>query len=224
MNAPRIDELARLVADPSRARMLDALMDGRAWTGRELARFAHVTPSTASEHLQRLRNGALIEVLPQGRHRYYRLASPDVARALEALSFLARQDPQRAGSGADAQMRDARTCYDHLAGRLGVAITDSLVAQDAIHFGVDGGELTQAGIALFGRLGIRIAQNGARRPQCKPCLDWSERRYHLAGAAGAALARHALDRQWVRRNSGTRALTISQTGIDAIRTEFGVRW
>jgi hypothetical protein len=181
--------------------MLDVLMDGRAWTGRELARAAHVTPSTASEHLQRLVNGDLLSVVQQGRFRYYRIASPEVAYALEALMVLVPRDatatPKRAA--IDPILRRGRTCYDHLAGELGVALTEALIRRGAIVFGSDGGTLTPEGVEFFERLEIAIEPGNARRPLCRACMDWSERRLHLAGRAGAALARHALEQGWVHR-------------------------
>jgi hypothetical protein len=206
--------------------MLEALMDGRAWTGRELASFAHVTPSTTSEHLQRLVNGALIAVVPQGRHRYYRIASPEVAHALETLTFLAELAPARRATtyAADAEVRRARTCYDHLAGELGVAVCDALVRRSAVLFGPPGGSLTAAGVTLFDELGIDSDGGKGRRTLCRPCLDWSERRFHLAGYTGAALARHALAKEWIRRKTATRAVEVTAVGIEALRDAFGVQW
>jgi DNA-binding transcriptional ArsR family regulator len=226
MTVPRIDEVGRLVGDPSRATMLDALMDGRAWTGRELARIAHVAPSTASEHLQRLVSGALLTVVAQGRHRYFQIASPDVAHALEALAFLAPPAPARYEtlSRIDAEMRRARTCYDHFAGELGVALADALVRRGAIALDPNGASVTGRGAAFFAETGIAFESGNLGRPLCRSCLDWSERRSHFAGRIGAALARHAFEHEWVRRKAGTRAVDVTRAGATALHDVFGVAW
>jgi DNA-binding transcriptional ArsR family regulator len=219
MTVPNLSEVARLVGEPSRARILDALLDGRAWTGRELARVAHVTPSTASEHLGRLVQGALLTVVPQGRHRYYRLASADVAQALEALMFLAPQPAAEPSgrSAIDPELRRARTCYDHLAGELGIA-------REAIVLGPTSAALTSAGADLFATLAIKVDTGNPRRLLCRPCLDWSERRFHLAGRAGAALARHAFAAGWVRHGRAARAVAVTERGVAALRAAFDIEW
>jgi DNA-binding transcriptional ArsR family regulator len=226
MAAPYIDEVARLVGDPSRATMLVTLMDGRAWTGSELARAAHVTPSTASEHLQRLVNGALLSVVPQGRNRYYRIASPDVAHALESLMSLATRTPTRSDvSGSiDLELRRARTCYDHLAGELGVALTEALIARGAITFGPSAGQLTAEGATIFGALEIELDRGNSRRVLCRPCLDWTERRFHLAGGMGVALARHAFNRGWLARKDKSRVVVVTECGVAALQDAFGIEW
>lgn len=223
-NIPRLDEIGRLVGDPSRATMLEALMDGRAWTGRELAHFAHVSPSTASSHLQRLVNGALLTVLAQGRNRYYRIATPYIAHALESLMALAPARAPRHPSERRiaSDLAAARFCYDHLAGRLGVGLTDALVARGAITFSDAGGALTESGAALFRRLDIELAEERGRRVVCRPCLDWSERRPHIAGLAGSALGQVALERKWVERKRNSRALTLTPLGANALKELFGI--
>ena len=223
-NLPRLDEIGRLVGDSSRAAMLEALMDGRAWTGRELALFAHVSPSTASSHLQKLVDGRLLTVIAQGRSRYYRVASPSVANALESLMALApARTPRHPSERRLArELVAARFCYDHLAGRLGVRLTDALVARGAIAFSDAAGVLTDDGLNLFRRLEITLDEGRAKRVVCRPCLDWSERRPHLAGLAGSALANAALERGWVERKRGGRALTVTARGAGAFKELFDI--
>ena len=226
IEAPRLDEIARLVGDPSRAEMLAGLMDGRAWTGRELAACANVSPSTASSHLARLVRGRLLSVVAQGRNRYYHIASPAVAQALESLMLLApRVAPRHASARKIAEdLQQARTCYDHLAGRLGVMLTDALVTRRAIIVSDSTGTLTQAGRVLLEPLGLEPAEERDRRPLCKPCLDWSERRTHLAGRLGALIARVAFERGWIRRKKDSRAVDVTEKGIAELRARFGVEW
>ena len=199
-------------------------MDGRQWTGRELARAAHVTPSTVSSHLQRLTDAHIVSAIPHGRYKYYRISRPEVARALETLMTVAPQPaPRHADSRAiDATLRRLRTCYDHLAGELIVTLVDALVARGAVCFTDIAGSVTPLGVALFADVGIEIESVPGRRPVCRPCLDWSERRYHIAGRAGAALARHAFQHNWVVRRCDTRALEITERGVIAFRDFFGV--
>ena len=216
---PHLEEFGRLVGDTSRATMLSALMDGRAWTGGELASFAHVAPSTASSHLGRLVRGGLLTVLPQGRHRHYRIASPAVANALESLMLLIpvpapRHDSQRRIA---ADIAAARLCYDHLAGKLGVAVADALIAHGAVAITEASASVTPEGLALFERIGVSLEKGRSRRPMCRSCLDWSERRPHVAGTLGAALAKAALERNWVRRKPGTRALIVTPRGFVEFR-------
>ena len=225
MTTPRIDEIGRLIGDPTRATILDALMDGRAWTGRELASFAHVTASTTSEHLQRLIEGSLVTVVPSGRYRYYRLASTEIAAALEGLMLIAARTPNPDGRNPiDPTLRRARTCYDHLAGELGVALADALVLRGAVVFGDRDAEVTPVGSALFAELGLTITGTQKQRALCRPCLDWSERRFHLAGRCGAALARCALEREWVEQKAGTRAVAVTESGVRALGKHFDITW
>jgi DNA-binding transcriptional ArsR family regulator len=182
--------LGRLLAAPARAAMVDALFDGRAWSVGELAKAARVSSSTASEHLQALAAGGLVTGLREGRYRRYRLASDQIAVALESLSTLAPSRPSnglRAVTRAEA-MRAARTCYDHLAGRLGVAVADGLVQAEVVHPAERSFAPTASGERALGVVGIDLcALAQTRRPTTLACLDWSERRPHLAGALGAAL-------------------------------------
>lgn len=215
---------AALAGDPTRAAMLLTLMDGRALTAGELASVAGVTPQTASGHLARLVEAGLLVVEAQGRHRYHRLASPLVARMVETLISIAGETqapPVRVGP-RDAALRHARTCYDHLAGRVAVGITERMVATGALVLGDDGGELTGSGQQLLARIGIDVPAPGrGRRAFCRPCLDWSERRFHLAGVVGSALLDGLLALGWLRRTAGSRAVTVTPAGEQGVRGAFG---
>ncbi|GAC1338873.1 MAG: hypothetical protein NVSMB26_26520 [Beijerinckiaceae bacterium] len=190
-----IAEVAALMGDVARANMLAALMDGRALTAFELAQSAHVTPQTASSHLAKLTQAHLLEMEKQGRHRYFRLASPRVAETLELVLNLVADGPprHRPVSRIDTTMRTARSCYDHIAGRLGVGLADCLVARGFVVIDTDAGEVTPAGLRFLQELGADLApRSKSRRVFCRPCLDWTERRHHLAGHVGAALAQHCI--------------------------------
>ncbi|WP_338662348.1 helix-turn-helix transcriptional regulator [Pararoseomonas sp. SCSIO 73927] len=218
-------ETAAALGEPARVAMLGALMDGRALTAGELAAVAGVAPTTASGHLSRLLEAGLLAVERQGRHRYHRLASPEVARVLEGLMALsaARPEPRRPSRTGprDAALREARTCYDHLAGRLAVGMADAMVARGQIQLSPDGGALTDAGAGFLQGLGVAVPE-ARGRPFCRPCLDWSERRPHLAGALGAALCRRCLELGWMRRVSGSRALDVTPAGRLGLRQAFGL--
>ena len=218
----RISEVAALVGDAARANMLEAVMDGRSLTATELAFAAGVTAATASGHLNRLTAGGLLAVTRQGRHRYFGLASADVAQMLEGLMVVARHADERprATPRVPAALVEARTCYDHLAGRLAVAITDALVARGAIVLTPEAGEVTQAGRTLLTGCGMHLGQSGRRR-FCRPCLDWSERRPHLAGVLGAELLRLSLDNGWILRQRDSRAATVTAAGRRAYADLFG---
>ncbi|CAL9381691.1 hypothetical protein SUDANB58_01069 [Streptomyces sp. enrichment culture] len=226
---PRAAPLARfaaLIADGTRATCLPALLDGRAWTAGELARHAGVAASTLSEHLGKLVAGGLLAEERQGRHRYVRLADARVAQLVEDLA--AQVAPQAAArrpralraAGAGSAMARGRTCYDHLAGRLGTAVTDALTARGLLRQDT-GFALTDAGPAWFGTVGIRLDRTG-RRPLARACLDWTERRPHLAGAAGAALCRHALDTGWCVRIGSERAVKVTPAGERALSELLGI--
>ena len=228
----RFAEVAALAGDPARAAMLHAVMDGRALTATELAHAAGITPQTASGHLARMTVAGLLGVEKQGRHRYYRLASPAVAQMMESIMQVASvPDPARrvVVGPRDAALRTARTCYDHLAGHLGVALADALEEGGRVEFSGDGGLVTDAGVAFFDRLGIDVGALAARRGgrparvMCRPCLDWSERRPHLAGGIGAALCAHSFAHDWIRRVRGTRAVAITPKGERVFREQFGAR-
>jgi len=217
--------VAALVGDPARAQMLDVLTDGRAQSAGELAYAARVSPPTASAHLAKLVEGGLLSVLKQGRHRYYRLASPMVGRMLEGLMLVAAvQAPprHRPSTPRDRALLTARSCYDHLAGRLGVALADSLVARAHVLLGDDGGEVTAGGAAFLGGFGIDLdAARCRHRAFCKPCLDWTERRWHLAGAVGAGLMRRCFELGWIERQRDSRAVRITPRGRDGFLDRFG---
>ncbi|MFJ9041315.1 ArsR/SmtB family transcription factor [Streptomyces sp. NPDC102406] len=225
--APRLAALASLFADETRAACLLALLDGRAWTAGELARHAGVAASTASEHLGKLVAGGLLAEERQGRHRYLRLADARVAQLVEGLAAYAvpgggeRPRTLRASSAREAMAR-GRTCYDHLAGRLGIAVTDGMVERGLLR--VDAGfSLTDAGLGWFRGLGLGAALGpGGRRPLARGCLDWTERRLHLAGVAGAALCRHAFDSGWVERVGSERAVRVTAAGAAVLSAELGV--
>ncbi|MER7080719.1 DNA-binding transcriptional regulator, ArsR family [Saccharopolyspora kobensis] len=217
-----VARLAALLADPTRAAFCLALLDGRAWTATELAGHAGVAASTASEHLNRLVEGGLLAERRQGRHRYVQLANTQAADLLEAfISHLgpARKPPTglRAVS-ASAALANGRTCYDHLAGRLGVTITDAMTAAGLLDQS-DGFAITDTGFSwLTGDLGIAEADlRSNRRPLARPCLDWTERRSHLAGTAGAHLLRSFRTNGWIKKIGTGRAVRLTATGTTALR-------
>jgi DNA-binding transcriptional ArsR family regulator len=222
---PRLAALAALLADETRAAVCLALLDRRAWTGGELARHCNVAPSTISEHLTRLVDGGLLVQERQGRHRYVRLADPAVARMVEdlaAYAMPAKRPPAkslRAHSASEAMAR-GRTCYDHLAGRLGVAITDAmttrgLLSQDA------GFALSPTGVTWLTDLGADLTATG-KRPLARPCLDWTERRPHLAGTAGAELCRLVLTRGWAKPIGTHRAVQTTPLGHTELERLLGI--
>ncbi|PAY06229.1 transcriptional regulator [Bradyrhizobium sp. UFLA03-84] len=221
---PKIAQVAALVGDPARANMLSALMDGRTLTATELAYLSGVAPQTASGHLAKLSDARLLALERRGRRRYFRLASPLVARMLEGLMVVAQEGPARQRNlwrGGET-LRHARTCYDHMAGRIAVAIADRLVQQSFILLDEDGGQLTDAGQSFFDRLGVDLCLASKRRVFCRPCLDWSERRPHLAGAVGAAILRHALDHAWVEHIRDSRALLVTPVGVRELAATFDI--
>ncbi|MBX9993039.1 ArsR/SmtB family transcription factor [Phreatobacter oligotrophus] len=221
---PSIASVAALIGDPARANMLAALMSGRALTAGELAREAGIAAPTASGHLARLREAGLVLVEAQGRHRYVRLAGPEVAVVLEGLMGLSARDGRlRTRPGPrDPALRTARVCYDHLAGEWGVRLYDALLADGRLDAAGGSPVLTPRGRAFFAAEGIDLAAPASsRRPLCRACLDWSERRPHLAGALGRAILDHALARHWLRRVPDSRALAVTPPGLSALRAWTG---
>jgi len=221
-----VASIAGAIGEPARARILFCLMDGQARTSTELAVVAEVTPSTASVHLNRLRAERLIEVLVQGKHRYYSLAGRSVARALEALSVLAGVPRNEFVPSTPEGLRAARTCYDHMAGRLAVGLLDRFAALRWLSRGSsapDALDLTREGAKALEELGIDLEGTRAvRRRFAYACLDWSERRPHLGGALGAALLKVALERSWVSRDLDSRALEVTNRGKREVRARFGL--
>jgi DNA-binding transcriptional ArsR family regulator len=207
--AANLVEIAALVGDTARATMLAALMDSRSLTATELAYCANIARSTASGHLRKLVASRILVVTPKRRFSYYRIASPLVARMLESIKVVAAIEAPSCHSPRsthDEALRFARSCYDHLAGQAGVAITDALVAMGHIVLTEEGGEVTHSGKRFLDNLGVDLrSQSRSRRMFCQPCLDWTERRYHLKGLVGASILRRLLDLGWFKRLPGSRA-------------------
>ncbi|QEL57015.1 ArsR/SmtB family transcription factor [Chromobacterium paludis] len=224
---PDISRLASLLADPGRARMLLMLLDGGSYPASELARHAGLSAQAASNHLAKLLQGGALKVEQHGRHRYYLLANAAIAQALEALSAAAHGhdlERPRAASPVSPQLRLARTCYDHLAGRLGIAIADAMQAGNLLLLNEERQfEMTARGRDWFAAALNIVEPQGGRRPQARACLDWSERRPHLAGGYGAALCREFLARNWVERRLDSRALRVTPAGLAFLREQWGIR-
>jgi len=223
---------AALIADPARASILMALLDGRAHPAGALAYAANISPQAASNHLAKLRDGGMVAVEIEGRHRYYRLARPEIAVVLEALLSVAPpirslDDPR---SPKARRIRAARSCYDHLAGRLGVAMAEAMEARNllSVPANAPAGKLygiTEAGRQWFAGLGIDVGAAGSKqRPLARRCLDWTERRHHLAGALGARLLARMETLGWVTRNRETRAVTVTRAGAEGLRRHLGIEW
>ncbi|WP_419899108.1 ArsR/SmtB family transcription factor [Roseomonas sp. USHLN139] len=219
--------IAALIGEPARATMLAALLDGRALTAGELATAAGIAPQTASAHLARLTEAGLLAMQRQGRHRYHRLASPAVAQMLEGLMAVAAAAappprPAPRTGPRDAALRRLRGCYDHLAGQVAVALADRLVARGQIELSADGGALTEAGRDFFAGIGLALPEARGGRLFCRPCLDWSERRPHLAGQLGRAFCGFCLAQGWIRRQEGSRAISVTPPGWQALHRHFAL--
>jgi DNA-binding transcriptional ArsR family regulator len=225
-NGPYFADVAALIGDPTRANILAALMDGRARTAKELAFEAGVSPQTTSGHLAKLADGRLLTLAVQGRHRYYHLADPLVACAIEAMMALSVTGPRRARPKTPAEegLRAARTCYDHLAGRLGVGVMDHLAGAGHLETGNDDLRVTASGRGFFAGIGIDVdVVVRQRRGFARPCLDWSERRPHLAGGLGAALATRCIELGWIERQRDTRAVLVTAAGDAAFSKYFAIQ-
>ncbi|MBD9371324.1 winged helix-turn-helix transcriptional regulator [Rhizobium sp. ARZ01] len=220
---PDIAQIGALIGDPARANMLTALMGGQALTATELAGAAGITLQTASSHLAKLEAGGLVTQRKQGRHRYFALSDDEVGLLLEGLmGFAANRGFLRARPGPkDPALRKARVCYNHLAGDFGVRMLDRLVADGHVAVDGDDASLTEAGEARMAEIGIDLgALRGQRRPMCRTCLDWSERRSHLAGSLGEALLTSFIDTGWARRNGDSRAVRFTAAGERAFLDLF----
>jgi DNA-binding transcriptional ArsR family regulator len=222
--AANLVELAALVGDTARATMLNALMGGQSLTATELAYCANVSRSTASSHLSKLVAARLLTVTRSRRFSYYRIASPLVATMLESMKVVAAIEvpPRRQPRSAhDDALRFARSCYDHLAGQLGVAVTDALVTMGHIVLTDEGGEVTASGARFLSAFGVDLTP-GSRRIFCQPCLDWSERRYHLKGLVGARILDRLLELGWLECVSGSRALRLTSSGRAGLSETFQI--
>ncbi|HEY1658969.1 MAG TPA: helix-turn-helix domain-containing protein [Candidatus Sulfotelmatobacter sp.] len=222
-----VSSIAAAIGEPARARMLYCLMDGHARTSTELSVVAGISPSTASVHLHRLKTNRLVKVFLQGKHRFYNLDNSQVAEALEGLSVLAGEAPNQFQPSTPSLLRTARTCYDHIAGALGVALHDrfhelkwvsTIRGDKSVNYG-----LTREGVKMMNAVGIDAGViRLSRRKFAFACLDWSERRPHIGGALGAALLQMALRRKWVLQELDSRALSITSLGRREMKNRFGV--
>jgi DNA-binding transcriptional ArsR family regulator len=221
-----VSKIAAAIGEPARARMLYCLVDGRARTSTELSVVAEISPSTASAHLQRLTTQRLVRVAAQGKHRYYSLGGTSVAAALEALSVLASGRRDVFIPNTPSRLRNARTCYDHIAGVLGVTLHDRLKGLGWLEDAANGNsyQLTPSGAEAFEGLGIDVETiREHRRRFAYACVDWSERRPHVGGAVGAALLHIAMKRKWVMRDLDSRALSVTKIGRHEMLSRFGLR-
>ncbi len=224
---PNVAEIAALIGDPARSAMLFALLDGRELPASELAFRAGTSPQSASAHLGKLVAGGLLNASAAGRQRLFRLASPDIGHAIEALATIARPTPTVALSQENAlgRLRQARSCYDHLAGRLGVALTDHFIEHGTIQLSERAFEITQRGETFFRGFGIDVNRARAtRRSFARACIDWTERRPHLAGSLGASVLQRFLTAGWLARNAKDRALRVTPIGRNEFERRFRIRF
>jgi len=225
ITGPIIAEIAALVGDPTRATMLSALLDGRGLTASELALAARITPQTASTHLAKLTEAGLLSAVRHGRHRHFRLASPRVEHMIDGIVAVALEKrPRHRPLSPEAQaLGAARICYDHLAGRLSVDLTDSFVAREYVVLDDEAAEITTKGVRFFTEFGIELpTRRSARRRFCRLCLDWTERRPHIAGLVGAAITKRYFDLGWLERLKRSQAVLVTPSGRRGFRKTFGI--
>ncbi len=215
--ASELAKFGSLLSVPSRAEILCALMDGRAYTGNELARHVGVAPSTVSEHLSKLLDGGIVTMQAQGRHRYWRLANAETAKLLEALgAAVSVPDPPK----APTELTYARTCYNHLAGELAVALYQELITQGHLVQEEGGVNITGSGLNFFGSIGMDTDMISTNRVTARPCLDWTQRQHHLAGAAGTELLNALFANDWIQRGQRPRSIRVTETGRSALSKTF----
>lgn len=226
---PNITVIASLIADPSRSIFLSSLLDGRALPAGELAHMAGVTPQTASSHLAKLVEGGLLEVEQQGRHRYYRLASKEIANLIEMMASIAPPVQIRSlkQSNQLQQLSYARTCYGHLAGKLGVSLCEALLQQGYLaepqEAHIKDYHITEKGTQWFAAFGIELqVKPGSRRAIARKCLDWSERRHHLSGMLGEQLGQRLLELDWTRQKKGSRSVEVTEAGKKGLYEVLGI--
>jgi DNA-binding transcriptional ArsR family regulator len=225
ITGPIIAEIAALVGDPTRATIVSALLDGRALAASELAVAARITPQTASTHLAKLTEAGLLSVVRSGRHRHFRLASPAVLDMMEGIVAIAleKRPRYRPLSRQARALSAARICYDHLAGRLSVDLTDAFVAREYVVVDDEAARITAAGIRFLTEFGIELpALRSTRRQLCRLCLDWTERRPHIAGALGAAITRRCFDLGWIERTTRSHAVVVTPAGRRGLQKTFGI--
>jgi DNA-binding transcriptional ArsR family regulator len=225
ITGPIIAEIAALVGDPARASMVSALLDGRALTASELAVAAQITPQTASTHLAKLTETGLLSAVRNGRHRYFRLASPTVADMIDGIVAVAleKRPRYRPLSQQARALSAARICYDHLAGRLSIDLTDAFVARKYVVLDEEAAEITPVGTRFLTEFGIELPTlRSTRRHFCRLCLDWTERRPHIAGAVGAAITKRCFDLGWMERMKRSHAVIVTPLGRRGFQESFGI--
>lgn len=225
MEEDKFISTASLLCEPSRAKIVWNLLDGRAYTASELAMVSNLSATSVSNHLSKLLKGEIVKVDVQGRHRYYSFANPEVAYVVESLASLANKKPPPKSNKtlSKNEIKYCRTCYDHLAGKVGVQITDKLLSQEMILLKDKTFVVTENGRKFFKDFGLELAElQKQRRHFAKACLDWSERKYHISGSLGAALLDKMLQLDWLRRTKNSRAIVITSIGQNGLRDKFDV--